>query len=178
MNQPTNLPEPWLRGTLSDVPAVQRAVLHALQSAEEDLAKWCSGLSDGELHSRPAGLASVAFHLQHIQGSVDRLLTYAEGRDLTAEQMQFLKLEGSAGVTVCGALGALSEAMQSAAGRVRRFQKEELEQPRGVGRKQLPTTVAGLLVHVADHTQRHVGQAITTVKLLLANRTAQEETRD
>jgi uncharacterized damage-inducible protein DinB len=68
--------------------------------------------------------------------------------------------------------------MQSAAERVRRFPKEELEQPRGVGRKQLPTTVAGLLVHVADHTQRHVGQAITTVKLLLANRTAQEETRD
>jgi hypothetical protein len=27
--------------------------------------------------------------------------------------------------------------------------------------------VAGLLVHIADHTQRHVGQAITTAKILL-----------
>jgi uncharacterized damage-inducible protein DinB len=178
VSQPGNLPEPWLRGTLSDVPAVQRAVLHALQSAEEDLAKWCSGLTDGELHSRPAGLAPVAFQLRHIAGSVDRLLTYAEGRELTADQMQFLKSESSAGSTVCGALGEFSESMKVAADRVRRFTPDELELPRGVGRKHLPTTVGGLLVHVADHTQRHVGQAIITAKLLLANRTAQQETRE
>lgn len=178
MSQPTDLPEPWLRGTFSDVPAVQRAVLHALQSAEEDLAKWCAELTDGEFHSRPAGLAPVAFQLRHIAGSVDRLLTYAEVRELTAEQVTFLKAEGSSGETVCLALGSLSKAMRLAAERVRRFTPSELEQPRGVGRKQLPTTVGGLLVHVADHTQRHVGQAITTAKLLLANRAAQEETRD
>ncbi len=178
MSEPTDLPEPWLRGTLSDVPAVQRAVLHALLSAEEDLAKWCSGLTDAELHNRPAGLAPVAFQLRHIAGSVDRLLTYAEDRELTAEQVQYLKSESSSDATVCQTLGKFSEAMKLAAERVRRFAPEELGQPRSVGRKQLHTTVGGLLVHVADHTQRHVGQAITTAKLLLANRTAQEETRD
>jgi len=34
----------------------------------------------------------------------------------------------------------------------------------------LPTTVGGLLVHVADHTQRHVGQAVTTAKIVVAQR--------
>lgn len=178
MTDTTHLPEPWLRGTLSDVPAVQRAVLHALQSAEEDLAKWCGELTDAELQERPSGLASVAFHLRHIPGSVDRLLTYAEGRDLTAEQMQFLKSEGAAGMTARAALREFSKAMKSATERMRRFAPAELEHPRSVGRKQLPTSVGGLLVHVADHTQRHVGQAITTVKLLLAKRVAQTETRD
>jgi hypothetical protein len=47
-----------------------------------------------------------------------------------------------------------------------------LEQPRRVGRKQLPTSVGGLLVHVADHTQRHVGQAITTAKVVIGLRPA------
>ncbi len=76
-----NLPEPWLRGTLPEVPAVQRAVLHALELAEEDLKRWCGGLTDEQMEARPAGLSPVAFHLRHIARSLDRLLTYAEGYD-------------------------------------------------------------------------------------------------
>ena len=57
MTQSTNLAEPWLRGTLTEVPAVQRAVLHALQAAEEDLVKWCGDLTDEEMQQRPAGMA-------------------------------------------------------------------------------------------------------------------------
>ncbi len=71
--------EPWLRGTVTDVPAVQRAVLHALELAEEDIEKWCSSLSEEQFNARPAGIAPVAFHLRHIARSLDRLLTYAEG---------------------------------------------------------------------------------------------------
>ena len=41
---------------------------------------------------------------------------------------------------------------------------------RGVGRKQLPTSIGGALIHVADHTQRHVGQVVTTAKVLKALR--------
>src|ERR1019366_6848451 len=75
--------EPWLRGSETDVPAVGRAVLHALQLAEEDLRKWCGNLSDAEVNVRPAGAASVAFHIRHLARSVDRVLTYAEGRSLS-----------------------------------------------------------------------------------------------
>ena len=79
------LTEPWLRGKLEEVPAVQRAVVHALQLAKEDLQRWCGGLSDEQINARPGGLAPVAFHLRHIARSLDRLLTYAEGKDLDAE---------------------------------------------------------------------------------------------
>src|SRR5438445_8227235 len=86
-------PEPWLRGTLTEVPAVARGVLHALELAREDTNKWCSGLSARQIHARPAELPSVAFQLRHIAGSIDRLLTYAEGRTLSEEQAQALKAE-------------------------------------------------------------------------------------
>ena len=79
----TQLPEPWLRGTLKDVPAVQRAVLHALELAKEDLEKWCGDLSDAEVNARPGNIAPVAFHIRHIARSIDRLLTYAEGKELS-----------------------------------------------------------------------------------------------
>ena len=170
MNQSTNLPEPWLRGTLTDTPAVQRAVLHALQAAEEDLVKWCTELTDAEILQRPAGLASVAFHLRHIPGSLDRLLTYAENRELSEEQLHYLKSEAAPEVTLQEALQAFATAMSGASERVRKFTPAELEEPRYVGRKRMPTTVGGLLVHVAEHTQRHVGQAITTAKFLKTSR--------
>jgi hypothetical protein len=86
-------PEPWLRATLGEVPPVARAVLHALELAKEDLDKWCGTLTDAELNARPAGLPPVAFHLRHIARSVDRLLTYAEGIELTSEQIAALKSE-------------------------------------------------------------------------------------
>src|SRR5271170_3535106 len=85
--------EPWLRGTLTDVPAVQRAVLHALELATEDINKWCGGLSEEEFNACPAGIPPVAFHLRHIARSLDRLLTYAEGRQLSDEQIGAMKTE-------------------------------------------------------------------------------------
>src|SRR5258708_26080402 len=91
-----SLPEPWLRETLADVPVVARGVLHALELAWEDTNKWCGGLSDIQIHSRPAGLPSVAFQLRHIAGSLDRLLTYAGGHVLSEEQLQRLEGEGRA----------------------------------------------------------------------------------
>ena len=53
-------PEPWLRGTLTDVPAVIRAVVHALELAREDAERWCGGLTGVEVNARPAGLPSIA----------------------------------------------------------------------------------------------------------------------
>jgi uncharacterized damage-inducible protein DinB len=169
MSKP-DLPEPWLRGTLSDVPALQRAVLHALELAREDLERWCDGLSDQELNQRPGGIPSVSFHLRHIARSVDRLLTYAEGRQLGAEQIIALKQEAEPGGTRNELLAELVVAFAKSARRIRGFSPEQMEEERKVGKKQLPTSVGGLLVHVADHTQRHVGQAITTAKIVIAQR--------
>ena len=163
------LPEPWLRGTMTEAPAVIRGVLHALELAREDARKWCGGLTDSQLHARPAGLPSVAFHLRHIAGSIDRLLTYAEGRSLSGGQLQALKAENSTDGSTPKLLAELESVIAQASGRVRALGSQDLEAPRTVGKKQLPTTLGGLLIHVADHTQRHVGQAITTAKLVSAS---------
>lgn len=162
--------EPWLRGKLTDVAAVPRAVLHALELAREDLTRWCGQLSDAELNARPEGVAPVAFHIRHIARSIDRLLSYAEGKRLDDSQIALLKTELDPGVARAELFAELEASLALSAVRVRQFDVNRLEEPRPVGTKLLPTTVGGLLVHVADHTQRHVGQAITTAKIVVARR--------
>src|ERR1700712_4981129 len=85
--------EPWLRGTLTEVDAVRRQVLHALELTTEDVERWCAGLTDGEINARPFGLPPVAFHLRHIARSLDRLLTYEAEGQLTEAQMRRLQSE-------------------------------------------------------------------------------------
>src|SRR6478752_9058491 len=166
----TGLPEPWLRGTWTEVPALQRAVLHALEMAREDLERWCDGLSDDELNQRAGGIAPVSFHLRHIARSMDRLLTYAEGRQLAPEQIAVMKQEMEPGATRNELLAELVVAFAKSVKRIRSFQPQQMDEERKVGNRQLPASLGGLLVHVADHTQRHVGQAITTVKIVVAQR--------
>ena len=113
--------EPWLRGTATNVPAVGRAVLHALQLAEEDLRKWCGSLSDADLNARPAGAAPVAFHIRHLARSVDRLLTYAEGRSLSEDQMARLRTELDPGATRDELFAELIAALADGAARVRKL---------------------------------------------------------
>ncbi len=162
--------EPWLRGTETSVPAVPRAVLHALQLAEEDLQKWCGILSDSDLSARPAGAASVAFHIRHLARSVDRLLTYAEGHPLDEQQISRLESELDPGATRNDLFTELAATLQRARARILALADHNLEELRTVGTKKLPTTLGGLLVHVADHTQRHVGQAITTAQVVGAKK--------
>jgi uncharacterized damage-inducible protein DinB len=169
------LPEPWLRGTLTDVAVVPRAVLHALELARIDLQYWCGSLTDEELNVEFEGIASVAFHLRHITGSIDRLLTYAEGRELDAAQIAALKSEKSTAAKSGQLFLDLDASLASAAERIRALGVNDLEESRVVGAKKLPTTVGGLLVHVADHTQRHIGQAVTTAKFVRALRDATDE---
>jgi uncharacterized damage-inducible protein DinB len=163
-------PEPWLRGTLTDVPPLQRAILHALELAKEDLERWCGDLNDEELYARPRDIAPVAFHIRHIARSLDRLLTYAEGTALSSEQIRLMKSESDPGATGEEIFAELNQVVEVSAARIRSFSPETLAETRTVGRQQMPTTVAGLLIHVADHTQRHVGQAITTAKVVKAAR--------
>ncbi len=168
----TQQPEPWLRGTLTEVDAVRRAVLHAMELAEEDLREWCGGLSDEEMNARPYELAPVAFHLRHIARSLDRLLTYAEGGKLDGAQIAAMKSELDGGASRQELFAELRAALEASAARVRAFAAESYATFRGVGRAQLPTSVGGLLVHCADHTQRHVGQAVTTAKVVMGMRAA------
>jgi uncharacterized damage-inducible protein DinB len=165
-------PEPWLRGTHTDTSVVPRAVIHAIELAKEDLTAWCGELIEQELTASPFGLPSIAFQLRHIARSLDRLLTYAEGGQLNDQQLEALKTESNAVCSRAELFNQLSTALTQSSGRIRNLSVTSslLQEPRMVGRKNLPTTVAGLLVHVAEHTQRHVGQAITTAKILLARR--------
>ena len=169
---PAQQPEPWLRGTMTELPTVARAVLHALELAREDVNRWCESLSEDDLHARPFDLAPIAFHLRHIARSLDRLLAYAEGHQLTSDQITALKNEMDPGASREALFVEFNQGLELAAQRVRALAATNLDQPRGVGKKQLPTSVGGLLVHVADHTQRHVGQTVTTAKILLAGKSS------
>ena len=172
MSHPASVPyiEPWLRGTHADTLAVGRAVLHAFDLALEDISKWTEGLTDLEVHAQPLGLPAVSFHLKHIARSTDRLLTYAEGGQISSGQLALLKSEQIGCETMAELLGELESSFRNAGDRVRVLATADFNTCRGVGRKQLPTSIGGALVHVADHTQRHVGQVVTTAKVLKALR--------
>lgn len=171
--------EPWLRGTLTEVEPVRRAVLHALELAAEDVERWVSVLSDTEMFARPAGLPSVGFQLRHMARSLDRLMTYAEsgllsrsqlpvGQSpvLSEAQMVALATEMDESGTAAEVLEEFRVGLRRAMERVMAIAPESFAELRGVGRKMLPTTVVGLLIHCAEHTQRHVGQMVTTAKIV------------
>jgi uncharacterized damage-inducible protein DinB len=162
--------EPWLRGTHTEVDPVRRQVIHALELASEDVERWCAGLSDAEINARPFGLAPVAFHLRHIARSLDRLLTYAEGQALSGAQMDALATEMQGDAYAEEVLAEVQAALGEAHRRVLMISHTSYEEVRGVGRAMLPSTVGGLLIHCAEHTQRHVGQAVTTAKVVMGMR--------
>ena len=162
--------EPWLRGTLTEVDAVRRQVLHALELAAEDVSRWCEGLTEEEMEARPLGLPSVGFQLRHIVRSLDRLLTYAEGQQLSAAQMEALRSEMEDKAGREATFMEFAKGMEVAVGRVRAISPGSYEAVRGVGPKKLQSTVGGLLVHCAEHTQRHVGQVVTTAKVVVGMR--------
>lgn len=151
-------------------PAAGRAVLHALDLALDDLTLWTAGLTDAEVNAQPLGLPALAFHLRHIARSTDRLLSYAEGKQLSPEQLAALKTERAGEETLAELLAEVEASFSNAEERVRVLATADLNTPRRVGRKQLPTSIGGALIHVADHTQRHVGQVVTTAKVLKALR--------
>src|SRR5690349_7343540 len=160
--------EPWLSGSLADVHPALAPLLYSFRQAMEDLEKWTAGLTDDQMWARPLGLGSVGFQMKHIAGSCERLLTYALGQQLTPEQLAASKSEHDPG----GSREQLFEDVRSTFARldqvVRSMDTNRLFELREVGRKRLPTTVIGLLTHTSEHMQRHVGEAIITVKVVRA----------
>ena len=161
----SGLPEPWLRGPKPGVHPLLAPILYSFQQAREDLRRWTDGLSTDQVWTSPHGLASVGFQIRHIGGSVERLMTYLTGRQLTTVQLAELKGEMTPGGSLAELLDQMDQKLAAAEAIVLNIDPAQLIEPREVGRQRLPTTVAGLLTHIAEHTQRHVGQAIVTAKL-------------
>jgi hypothetical protein len=142
---------------------------HALVQAREDIDRALDGLTVAQIWLQPGGAASVGYHVRHLAGSLDRLLTYARGRQLDESQLASLKREGEPGSPPADAAalaGIARQAIDDVLAQLRKTSPESLLEPREVGRARLPSTVLGLLFHAAEHTTRHVGQAITTAKIV------------
>jgi hypothetical protein len=169
--------EPWLRGTLAEEDAVLRGVLHALELAREDVTRWCSEFTVEQLEARPFGLPSVAFQMRHIARSLDRLLTYAEDRRLSDAQLEALENEMDPSGSREKIVAEFEEGIDSAMRRMKAIPPGSYDKARWVGRGELPSSVGGLLVHCADHAQRHVGQLVTTAKVVVQLRGQAEDSR-
>ena len=158
--------EPWLRGPLEGVPAHLLPVFHSFAQVREDLALHTTGLSIEQVWRRAGPLPALGFQLRHIAGSVDRLVTYLMEQQLSEAQLADLKQEPAPGASLDELLATVDAALRHAESRILTIPPSALYDSRFIGKRRLPSNVLGLLVHVAEHTQRHLGQAITTAKLL------------
>ena len=162
-------PEVWLRGPVPDITPLLQPVAHSLLQCRLEVRATVPTLSDGELWATPAGAASAGYHVRHAIGSLDRLFTYARGEQLSMAQQRALATEGKSEehVGIQGSLVAdFDAAVERALDQLRATDPATLLEPREVGRARLPSTVLGLLFHAAEHTQRHVGQLVTTSKVV------------
>jgi hypothetical protein len=169
MTKSRSRPEVWQRGPIVDVDPMLMPVVHALLQVQEDLESLGTSMPSGHAWRRPGGAGSIAFHIRHIGGSVDRLLTYARGESLTDAQRMALAAEGSEDEprpSLERMIEDATAALERAVAQVRSTPRDTLLEVRKVGRAGLPSTTIGLLFHAAEHAARHAGQAITTAKIL------------
>jgi uncharacterized damage-inducible protein DinB len=164
-------PEVWLRGPIDGVPAHLQPVAHSLLQCREELEHLLAGMSAERIWGSNGQAASIGFHVRHAIGSLDRLFTYARGAMLSDAQRQALAQESQADADLDATdlLAAFEAAVTRAIDQLRATADTTLTDRRLVGRAQLPSTVIGLLFHAAEHTQRHVGQAVTTARWLKAD---------
>lgn len=165
-----DLPEVWLRGTVPGVPDLLQPVAHALLQANEEIKRLLVDFPHHKLWVKPAEMASVGFHIQHIAGVLDRLFTYAEGKSLSLEQLKYLSEEGleNESLSVNILLDHLDRRINTSIEYLTKVEPTHLTSPRAVGRNKLPSTVLGLLFHAAEHTMRHTGQLLVTAKIVKA----------
>ena len=163
-----SLPEPWLRGPLEGVSPLFAPTLYAFEQVREDLLKHTHALTGQHVWLRPYGLAPLGFQLRHIAGSVERLGTYLLGQELTPQQLAALQREMDPGEELTALLHKVNRALDDVERIIRATPEQSAREPRYVGRKKLPTTVIGLIIHIAEHTLRHTGQAISAAKLARA----------
>jgi uncharacterized damage-inducible protein DinB len=163
-------PEVWLAGPIEGVSPHLMPVAHALVQVAHDLGP-AAELTTDELWARPGGVASVGFHLKHVAGVLDRLLTYARGEALGQPQLDAARGEREPGEPPRDAATLVREAraaVERALEQVRATSEASLVEPREVGRQKLPSNVLGLLYHAAEHATRHTAQALTTARIVRA----------
>ena len=167
MTVPT--PEVWQRGAVPGYDPYLMPVVHALLQAREDLARLATQVPSAHVWARPGGAASIGFHVRHVGGALERLLTYARGESLSDAQRASARDEGMPGgspADMSVLVTRVHQQIDSALEQVRTTPRHHVLDDRTVGRAGLPSNVLGLLFHAAEHATRHVGQAITTAKIL------------
>lgn len=164
------LPEVWLRGPVPGIPPLLQPVAHALLQAREEVNELMQDFPEVLLWMRPANVASPGFHLQHLTGVLNRQLTYARGEQLTREQLNLLAAEGKmeGRISTTELVEMFNKEVDDAINQLSRTHDSSLTEVREVGRARIPSTVIGLLVHAAEHTTRHFGQLLVTVRVLKA----------
>jgi len=166
MSTPTT-PEFWLRGPVEGVAPALMPAAHAFLQTIEDVERATAGLTDEQLWRSPGGAPSIGFHVMHLSGATDRLLTYARGEMLSDAQKAAFKAESNpTRVPLDVLLADFRRAFEAAMAQVRATAPASLHDARAVGRAALPTTVLGLVFHAAEHSQRHAGQIVTTAKIV------------
>jgi uncharacterized damage-inducible protein DinB len=160
-------PEFWLRGPVEGVHPALMPAAHAFLQTLEDVERAAADLSNEQLWLSPGGAASIGFHLMHLSGSTDRLLTYARGELLSDAQKAAFKAESAPPPADAASLLAdLRRSFDAALTQLRATPPSSIHDARAVGRAALPTTVLGLLFHAAEHSQRHAGQVVTTARVI------------
>jgi uncharacterized damage-inducible protein DinB len=160
------LPEVWLRGPIEGYDALVMPAVHALLQVREDLHRLLATVPEAHVWQRPGGAASIGFHLRHTGGALDRLLTYARGQSLSDAQKQLLRTEEEPGEPLADIVRGVDQAIDAALDQLRTTTADMLPTRRSVGRAELPATLGGLVFHAAEHSTRHLGQAITTARIL------------
>ncbi len=168
MNKPTQTLEVWMRGPISGLIPLLQPVAHAILQAREEVNLMMIDFPNELIWERPNAVAAVAFHLQHLSGVLDRLFTYANNQILNEDQLELLALEADSTqlLTVKGLLTRFNNQVNKSLTQLKNTEEKTLLEPRSIGRKQIPTNQLGLLFHAAEHTQRHVGQLLVTIKIL------------
>jgi hypothetical protein len=169
MADPARQLEVWLRGPVDGIEPLLMPVAHALLQAKEDLARLAAMVTPAQTWERPGAAASIGYHVQHLGGTVDRLFTYARGEALNDGQKAALRAEAAPGdppPLLADVVSATTAVLERGLAELRTVPRNALLEPRKVGRLELPSTVLGLLFHAAEHTTRHVGQAMTTARVL------------
>ena len=159
-----NIPEVWLRGPMPGIQPYLQPAAHTLQQVREDIEPVVHDLTTDQLWHRPGGAAAIGFHLHHLPGSLERLLTYSRGESLSPEQMARLASERTVHEDRPGLdalVARLTGEIERALDYLRTIPAEALLEHRDVGRKKLPSTTMGLIFHAAEHSSRHAGQIVT-----------------
>ncbi len=164
------LPEYWLRGKIEGFPDLLQPIVHSFLQSKLELKKYMWGFTNSLLWEKPADRASVGFHLQHLTGVLDRLFTYVEAENLTEAQLTYLKNETvpNTNITSEDLIELFNKKIEELLEKLKTIPVSSLTEFRGVGRKQLPSSVIGLMFHAAEHTQRHIGQLLVTVSVVKA----------